>query len=875
MLKRLKKKKNFYVIFFFYCVRRSMPSTPGTQAVDSVHMGQASSVEVTVTDIQQSSPEAGGASCLEGHGLRESGLPNTSQTSAGTVSVTATRQGLTGEDRASSLEGHGLRGSGLPNTSQTSAGTVSVTATRQGLTGEDRASSLEGHGLRGSGLPNTSHTSAGTVTVTAMRQGLTGEGRASSLEGHGLRGSGLPNTSHTYAGTVTVTATRQGLTGEDRASSSERHSLEGPRLQTIIPDGLEHSELQNFRTDGLPSLELHHGSSPNVFRRSSVYSGTSRLRVAQLRDFPFESFDRSPLEVASYPHPSCASDDSEEEDTAKEGDEDENSAAMNGDDEDTSLETENGPSDVTQPYDSLQQRLHQRKTKRRHPHTKTVFFRNELEASLSTESVIYHAAPRRKSHFLQTQRRHLPGSLSPVGGIGEQLESYKPSSNRNFPPDDSRRCMFEKPPHVTTFHQYYFRPVVHCCPPTKTWCTASPERGEFKFLRNARYLDKMVRDYGLGDFVLQNQGKKPQHFESNLLLNMQRGLEQGRRLVGKANGVSFETDKRGKRHADIMPGRGIRAESFLSFSESSEYIRDPHTLNSFSSVETNSTTDLQRNPTSSVHLPRNIFQVIAIYLRFLVAFFRKCLLCQSAQSETSRWSCPGNCCRLEKETDILRAGQERSKSPQSLNFLPTQPCDFAKTQLGDLREMETIHCASCNLKETAEDQTHNPVRKSFDILNGSDLKRSAVPSSESGRHEKILAEEDTLKDKLEAADKFRSKSRTSLSRQFGSALKQSTGGSANPRRGLETKIDHNQSALLRTQSRQSLASQPSDFEKSSADTSASSGAEKINKLKRDGRSMVVPPSKTFAMPRHPRLEYWVSVVQEGCLTLILIDHCLL
>ncbi|GFR62124.1 hypothetical protein ElyMa_000122600 [Elysia marginata] len=61
---------------------------------------------------------------------------------------------------------------------------------------------------------------------------------------------------------------------------------------------------------------------------------------------------------------------------------------------------------------------------------------------------------------------------------------------------------------ITSFRDYYFRPVLKLENARRQVRTASPPTTEWQFLRKSRYLEKMVRDYDLSEFVFPHREPK-------------------------------------------------------------------------------------------------------------------------------------------------------------------------------------------------------------------------------------------------------------------------------------------------------------------------------------------------------------------------------
>ena len=60
---------------------------------------------------------------------------------------------------------------------------------------------------------------------------------------------------------------------------------------------------------------------------------------------------------------------------------------------------------------------------------------------------------------------------------------------------------------ITSFREYYFRPILKREEEEQHVCIASPPKTGFQFLRKSRYLEKMVKDYGLRDIVFSPSSK--------------------------------------------------------------------------------------------------------------------------------------------------------------------------------------------------------------------------------------------------------------------------------------------------------------------------------------------------------------------------------
>ncbi|RUS80459.1 hypothetical protein EGW08_011775, partial [Elysia chlorotica] len=457
------------------------------------------------------------------------------------------------------------------------------------------------------------------------------------------------------------------ISDQVEASVPTSQTNAGAEILTGPPQVPTEFELHDSSAAGVGQSELHGcraGASPGPELYSGSPASRSRWRGVRLNSLP------------------SGSDDSEQEDGG-------NSIA-NARDEESSEEAPSVASGVGlhQVDKGLQDRRYERIAKPRHPHTIVGPSLKGPKAYFSIESMIhqYNCMPGTRSFFSNVQQRNLSVSLSDVE-LGEELESDKASWNQHFPSTRSGRVV-EKPPCVTTFHQYYFKPAVLCAPETETWGQPTSERGEFRFLRNARYLDKMVREYGLDEFVVQNKGKTPQLFQSNLIINMHRRLEQCKRTFRMLEQGSHDKHSSVKEHVKDVDDRGTLTEMSISSSTASERFQDLDSLSSFSSICTNSTIDMHQNQSSFVSKTRKFFQVIVVYLSFLVASFKKCFLCQCSQSTRSPRPCSRSCCKVRRENDLSRSRPEALGSSQSIDFLPTEPCYFAQTQLADPQQIE-------------------------------------------------------------------------------------------------------------------------------------------------------------------------------------------
>ncbi|GFO05629.1 hypothetical protein PoB_003213400 [Plakobranchus ocellatus] len=132
------------------------------------------------------------------------------------------------------------------------------------------------------------------------------------------------------------------------------------------------------------------------------------------------------------------------------------------------------------------------------------------ESSYYPPNVAQDEQPKAESCYRSTPSlRLLPvhKDAEPTHAAASEFSAKPPNTKRPF--DRFTKPYFAVSQAFTSFQEYYFRPVVIKGSKNGQWQKASKVHENVKFLRNSRYLEKLVKDYELDTFLYPHSVQMP------------------------------------------------------------------------------------------------------------------------------------------------------------------------------------------------------------------------------------------------------------------------------------------------------------------------------------------------------------------------------
>ena len=480
-----------------------------------------------------------------------------------------------------------------------------------------------------------------------------------------LHGSELRGDTGSLSG-FEVRAPISGSLSDLEVHASISGSLHGPLQQrTARSGGLHGLEVNCISSDTMygaqqqgDSLNSVHGSklpghaSNDLHQPESLDISSIQQHGLKLSGMPDSTLDRYDQVLPLSPGTSSLTKFGI--DSTSEG-EDKDWSAICGD-EDMSSGTE-PPSSSFSPSDASQRQYDERSPEDRVQYHR--FGPVRPDHSSTREQVLSYARPGRRRSCQQVKHGYLFDPNFQGRVVELEGSNHRKSSSAHKLSSLGSRQRFRNVPAVTTFHQYYFKPVIRQLPMTKELYEVTPGHGEFRFLRNAKYLEKMVRDYELDDYIPSQRVGKRLEYEPCMNTHVLDDLSED------------------------------KTEEFY-FSESAAEYGHTHSSSVFTKIENNFSDWQGPDPTCFVVLYWLLREMVA-RLALFATTCKRYLMCQYSRVKNDLPS--------EPDKGFLSPEAERTRSFNSMDILESGYCDRHRIAKEEAQQVETVNCGSIEPKE--------------------------------------------------------------------------------------------------------------------------------------------------------------------------------